>query len=82
MHRALAPSILHVWLSHDAASAAVSSVGTPPPSTLADTVAGVNVTRGGGASVMRGGARSADFNVDGMLSVGEGGKEEASRACL
>jgi hypothetical protein len=45
-------------------------------------VIGGRVTRGGGPSVIRGGARSVVWKVETSLSVGDGGNDEASRACL
>ena len=44
--------------------------------------AGANVTTGGAASDMRGGGRSVVLNVEGWVSVGDGGKEDGLRACL
>jgi hypothetical protein len=75
MQSALAPSALHVWLSQDAASAAASSSALILPMLLPLLTkrAGTRVTKGGAASVMSGGARSVVLNVDGLLSVGEGG---------
>ena len=76
IHRALAPSVLHVWLSQEAASAAASSATLPLlllPCAPAAKRAGTNVTNGGAASVISGGARSAVLNVEGLLSVGDGG---------
>jgi hypothetical protein len=75
MHRALAPSVRQVWLSHDAARAVASSSALPllPPFAPAAIRAGTSVTNGGAARVISGGARSAVLNDNGLLSVGDGG---------
>jgi hypothetical protein len=87
MYRALAPSARHICPNHDAARASSVALlllllaARLSTAETERTAAGASVTTGA-ERVMSGGACSVDLEVGERVSVGDGGKWEASRACL